>query len=91
MGKLANSLLKGMRLREAGVPDKTHSAILWHSNESITDHYSMAMVQEIFEALEKIREEGSGWNKSLQSLIFEARERRVTQKSPREMKRGHVL
>jgi hypothetical protein len=80
-----------MRLREAGVPDKTRAAILWHSNESINDHYSMAMVQEIFEALEKIREEGSGWKKSLQSLIFEARERRVTQKSPREMKRDYVL
>lgn len=28
----------GMRLREAGVGDKTRAAILLHSNESITDH-----------------------------------------------------
>jgi hypothetical protein len=28
----------GMRLREVGVGDKTRAAILWHSNESITDH-----------------------------------------------------
>lgn len=35
----------------------------------------MAMVREIHEALEKIKDEGSSWNKSLQTLIFEARER----------------
>lgn len=63
----------GMRLREAGVSEKTRAAVLWHSNESITDHYSMAMVREIYEALELIREERDGWNKSLQTLIFEAR------------------
>ena len=55
----------GMRLQEAGVSDKTRSAIFWHSNDSITDHYSMAMVREIFEALEKIKEESGAWNKSL--------------------------
>ncbi|MCM0044101.1 MAG: hypothetical protein NBV65_05655 [Burkholderiaceae bacterium] len=46
-----------------------------NEHESITDHCSMAMVREIHEALEKIKDEGSSWNKSLQTLIFEARER----------------
>jgi integrase len=67
----------GMRLREAGVRKETISAILWHSNESITDHYSMAMVREIFDALEQIKDEGKAWNKSLQTLIFEARAKSV--------------
>lgn len=34
-------------------------------------------VREIREALEKIKDEGSDWNKSLQTLGFEAREKRV--------------
>ncbi len=67
----------GMRLRKAGVRKETISAILWHSNESITDHYSMAMVREIFDALEQIKDEGKAWNKSLQTLIFEARAKSV--------------
>jgi hypothetical protein len=33
----------------------------------------MAMVREIHEAIESIKEESKGWNKSLQTLIFEAR------------------
>lgn len=78
----------GMRLREAGVSDKTRSAILWHSNESITDHYSMAMVREIFEALEKIKEESGAWNKSLQTLIFEARAKSVHKMSTQKRKTG---
>ena len=32
----------GLRLRECGVPESTNSAILWHSNKSMTAHYSMA-------------------------------------------------
>ena len=60
----------------------TRAAVLWHSNESITDHYSMAMVREIYEALELIKEESKGWNKSLQTLIFEAREKRLPKLYP---------
>jgi hypothetical protein len=55
--------------------------ILWHSNESITDHYSVAMVREIYKALEKIKAEGSDWNKSLRTLIFESRAK-VSTKCP---------
>ncbi len=35
------------------------------------------MVREIYEALEKIKDESSSWNKSLQTLIFEAKARNV--------------
>jgi integrase len=65
----------GMRLREAGASEKTRAAVLWHSNESITDHYSMAMVREICDALESIKEESKGWNKSLQTLILKRGEK----------------
>jgi hypothetical protein len=55
-----------MRLREAGVKRETISAVLWHSNGSITDHYSVALVRKIYEALEKIKEmkEAIGTNHS---------------------------
>lgn len=42
----------------------------------------MAMVREIYEALELIKEESKGWNKSLQTLIFEAREKRLPKLYP---------
>lgn len=58
----------GMRLREAGITDSSRSDVLWHSNRSITDHYSMAQIMEIHDALEKITQPSNGWNKSLQTL-----------------------
>lgn len=61
----------GMRLREAGVSDATRADVLWHSNRSITDHYSMAQIRELHEALEKITKPSNGWNKSLQALKAE--------------------
>ncbi len=78
----------GMRLREAGVRKETISAILWHSNDSITDHYSVAMVREIFDGLEKIKDEGGTWNKSLQTLIFESRAKNVHKVSTVKRKTG---
>ena len=52
--------------------DSTRSDVLWHSNRSITDHYSMAQIMEIHAALEKITQPSNGWNKSLQALRAEA-------------------
>jgi hypothetical protein len=46
----------------------------------------MAMVREIFEALEKIKEESGAWNKSLQTLIFEARAKGVQKVSKQKRK-----
>ncbi len=78
----------GMRLRETGAKRETIAAVLWHSNESITNHYSVAMVREIFEALEKIKDERGCWNKSLQTLIFEARARNVHKMSTQKRATG---
>ena len=58
----------GMRLREAGVPESTTADILWHSNPTMTRHYSVAQVVELHAALEKIKEDRRRWNKSLAML-----------------------
>lgn len=62
----------GMRLREAGVSETGRRDVLWHSAASITDHYTMAQILELHEALEKISKPTGGWNKSLQALRAEA-------------------
>ena len=58
----------GMRLREAGVHEATIRDILWHSTGSITLHYSVAQIVELFEALQKIEQDTGRWNKSLSTL-----------------------
>jgi integrase len=58
----------GMRLREAAVPEGTIGDILWHSKQSMTQHYSVAQIVEIHSALEKIRDDTGRWNKSLAML-----------------------
>lgn len=73
----------GLRLREAKVQESTISAVLWHSNRTITGHYSMAQVVEIFEALELIKDESNRWNISLEALKREKGLTKVTQKSLR--------
>jgi integrase len=67
----------GMRLREAGVSEATRADVLWHSGRSITDHYSMAQIRELYEALQKITQPSSGWNKSLQALKADSALRRA--------------
>jgi integrase len=75
----------GMRLREAGVPESTVADILWHSNASMTRHYSVAQIVELHAALEKIKEDTGRWNKSLATLRREheeAKGRRPLPQSP---------
>lgn len=62
----------GMRLREAGVNEETRADILWHSRKSMPQHYAVAQIVEIKEALEKITDERHGWNKSLASIMRDA-------------------
>jgi integrase len=78
----------GLRLREAGVKEETVAEILWHSNKTMTGHYSMAQIVEVFEALEKIKDETNRWNVSLQSLVREAAAGTVPQNSPTQKKTG---
>lgn len=66
----------GMRLREAGIQERTIADILWHSTGSITGHYSMAQIIELRDALEAITKPAQGWNKTLQTLKAEHLARR---------------
>jgi integrase len=78
----------GLRLREAMVKEETIAEVLWHSKTTMTGHYSTAQIVEVFEALEKIKDETNRWNKSLQSLIREAAEKRTTAVLPQQRKTG---
>ncbi len=48
----------------------------------MTAHYSIAQLVEIFEALEKIKDETHRWNVRLQSLAREAASRQLTTDLP---------
>ena len=50
------------------VSESTRADVLWHSNRSMTQHYSVAQVVELHAALEKIKEDSGRWNKSLATL-----------------------
>jgi hypothetical protein len=65
----------GMRLREAGVSERTQDDILWHSGGGMTAHYSVAQVLEIRQALELIINERHANNVSLASIIAQQRAR----------------
>lgn len=66
----------GLRLREAGVSEATVSEVLWHKSKTMTQHYSMATINEIHAALELITDERNRGNASLESLIREATAKR---------------
>lgn len=48
----------GMRLRQAGVAERTQDEILWHSKKDMTSHYAVAQIREVYDALELIAVEG---------------------------------
>ncbi len=80
----------GMRLREAGVPEGTISDVLWHSTANVTQHYSVAQVVELHEALEKIRDDSGRWNRSLSMIRLEQEAARgvAPPEVPRQRKTG---
>lgn len=78
----------GMRLREAGVAESTVADVLWHRRRSVTAHYSQAQVRELYEALERIREETGRENRSLRSLAKESRSGRVPPESLQQTAKG---
>jgi len=64
-----------MRLQKAGISETTIADILWHSNGSITRHYTLAQVRELRDALERTKDKrGASTNRTLRSLAQEARD-----------------
>lgn len=72
-----------MWLREAGVSEGTIADILWHSKQSMTQHYSVAQIVEIHSSLEKIKDDTGRWNKSLAMLRREQQEGRGDASPPK--------
>ena len=81
----------GMRLREAAVREETIADILWHNRPSMTAHYSVAQVTELFEALNKVSNESNRVNRSLVMIARDARNLKVPQKSPDEKKAARQI
>lgn len=77
----------GMRLREAGVREETIADILWHTRQGMTAHYSVAQIEELLEALERITDERSRINRSL-DMIRRERAGRSPQNVPLKRKTG---
>jgi integrase len=74
-----------VRLREAGVRQETVADILWHSNSSMTAHYSVAQVKELLDALNLIADETNRVNANLEMLF---REKAESLQSPFKTKMG---
>jgi len=72
----------GMRLREAEIREETIADILWHNRRSMTAHYSVAQVAELYDALNKISNESNRVNRSLVMIARDARNLKVPEKSP---------
>ena len=78
----------GMRLREAGVREETIADILWHTRQGMTAHYSVAQIEELVEALNRITDERSRINRSLDMIRREREGIQSPQKVPMKRKMG---
>ncbi|TAL89242.1 MAG: site-specific integrase [Candidimonas sp.] len=77
----------GMRLRHAGISERTQDEILWHSKKDMTSHYAVAQVKEIYNALEEIKEEGlAGETLDLLALVRRTQVKSLPQNYPTQRK-----
>jgi len=79
----------GMRLREAGVREETIADVLWHTRRGMTAHYSVAQIEELLDALERITDERSLTNRSLEMIRREQIGKSSPQKVPTESKKAN--
>ena len=77
----------GMRLRESGIREETIADVLWHTCRSMTAHYSVAQIEELVEALERITDERSRTNRSLEMIRREQVGKLSPHSPPRKAKR----
>lgn len=83
----------GLRLREAGVPENTVADILWHqrAGSTMTSHYSQAQVMELRNALELIAKDTGQFNKSIRTLIAEAKSAKAVGASVQQVPQLRVV
>ena len=79
----------GMRLREAGVREETIADVLWHTRRGMTAHYSVAQIEELLDALERITDERSRTNRSLEMIRREQVGKSSPQFLPTESKKAN--
>ena len=79
----------GMRLREAGIREETIADVLWHTRQGMTAHYSVAQIEELVGALERITDERSRTNRSLEMIRRENRGKQSPQFLPTESKKAN--
>lgn len=74
-----------MRLRGAGVSPRTQDAILWHKSGDMTDHYAIAQLREVYNALELIARPSDEFETlDLHALIRRTQMRRLTANLPQK-------
>ena len=77
----------GMRLRHAGISERTQDEILWHNRRDMTTHYAVAQVREVYDALEAIKQEGEeGETLNLLALVRRQQLKSITQNYPTQRK-----
>lgn len=77
----------GMRLRDAGVSERTQNDILWHTDKGMSNHYAVAQVREIHDALERISRPGEeGESQNLLAVVRAVQMRQFPQNSPSQRK-----
>lgn len=77
----------GMRLRAAGVSERTQNEILWHTQgaSNMTHHYAVAQLREIYDALELMNQQHDmGESLNLWALMRKMRLKALPQNSPRQ-------
>jgi integrase len=73
----------GMRLRSRGVSPRTQDAILWHASGEMTDHYAIAQLREVYDALELITRPSDEFETlDLHALIRRTKMQRFTKITP---------
>lgn len=73
-----------MRLREAEAREETIVDILWHTRQGMAAHYSVAQINELVGALNRITDEGNLTNRSLAMI----RREQLGKESPQRKKNG---
>lgn len=77
----------GMRLRNAGVSERTQNAILWHSSREMSEHYAVAQLLEIYKAVETLTSKGDADETiDLHALIRKTQVKLSTKKLPSKKK-----
>lgn len=77
----------GMRLRDVGVSERTQNDILWHTDKGMSNHYAVAQVREIYDALERISRPGEeGESQNLLAVVRAVQMRQFPQNSPSQRK-----